>query len=104
LKQLSPKEVREKIQSRYTKKGGYSFTKQFLEELGVPYPPPKGWRSLLERGDPIPASWASKNTKWDGTHIVMIDTIYPEAVARWKKTCFPKAEQRLLRTLAKNNL
>jgi hypothetical protein len=104
LKQLSPKEVREKIKSRYTEKGGYRFTRAFLAEIGVPYPPPKGWRILLERGDPIPVSWNSTNEKWDGTHIVMIDTHYPEAIARWKRNSLPKAEKRFLRSLGKHRL
>lgn len=46
--------------------------------------------------------------KWDGTRIVMIDRSYPEAIARererFKRASLPKAERRLIRTLAKHGL
>jgi hypothetical protein len=46
--------------------------------------------------------------KWDGTRIVMIDRSYPEAIKRererFARASLPKAERRLLRTLAKHGL
>lgn len=42
----------EDIRAAKTKNGG--FTKKTLEEWGVSWPPPKGWRYALENGLPIP--------------------------------------------------
>ena len=34
-----------------TAKGGYSFTREWFLDHGLPYPPPKGWRKEVERPD-----------------------------------------------------
>ena len=47
MKQLTPEE----IEAGQTEKGG--FTRAQLEEWGVPWPPPKGWKEALIAGDPV---------------------------------------------------
>jgi hypothetical protein len=41
--------IKDKIKALQTEKGGW--TKKDLATLGVPWPPPKGWRKALEAGD-----------------------------------------------------
>lgn len=36
-----------------TKKGGYS--REQLQKWGVPFPPPKGWKKALLKGEPVQA-------------------------------------------------
>ena len=40
------------IEAHQTAKGGW--TKKSLAALGVPWPPPKGWKAALLNGTPIP--------------------------------------------------
>lgn len=42
----------EEIEDARTSRGGW--TRATLESWGVPWPPPKGWRMALIRGNPIP--------------------------------------------------
>lgn len=46
------KNMRAIIAAAMTPRGGW--TKDQLAQWGVPWPPPKGWRQALERGEPIP--------------------------------------------------
>jgi hypothetical protein len=39
----------EEIEKRRTEKGGYSFSKQWATEQGIPWPLPKGWREAVTR-------------------------------------------------------
>ena len=51
-----PRVSREEIEACRTPAGGYSFTKAWFLEHGLPYPPIAGWRQAVERdedgGDP----------------------------------------------------
>lgn len=40
--------TRRNIESRRSPNGGYFFDKETLASWGVPWPPPKGWRTKLE--------------------------------------------------------
>jgi hypothetical protein len=44
-----PKVPGTEIEKRRTAKGGYSFTKAWFLEHGLPYPPVPGWRQAVER-------------------------------------------------------
>jgi hypothetical protein len=48
----------EEIEKCRTPSGGYSFTRAWFAEHGLPYPPPAGWRKAVERDD---------NTTTEGT-------------------------------------
>jgi hypothetical protein len=96
--------VRDKIESLRSPAGAW--TRASLAQLGVPWPPPRGWRQALIHGRPIPERAPKRRSsseiplpilpkeridenqriteKWDGTRIVVIDTNYPDAIARWK--------------------
>lgn len=43
--------IAKKIEAGRTARGG--FTKAQLAVWGVPWPPPKGWKRRLERGEPV---------------------------------------------------
>ena len=43
--------TKEEIEARRSEKGG--FTKAGLAEMGVPWPPPPGWRQALLEGRPV---------------------------------------------------
>ncbi len=42
----------EQIEAGKSRRGG--FTRKMLAAWGVPWPPPKGWRTALRTGQPIP--------------------------------------------------
>ena len=42
----------EEVEAAKTPKGAW--TKAQLAQWGVPWPPPKGWRGMLERGERVP--------------------------------------------------
>ncbi len=42
----------EQIEAGKSRRGG--FTKKTLAAWGVPWPPPKGWRTALRTGQPVP--------------------------------------------------
>lgn len=44
-----PKVPKAEIEKCRTPKGGYSFTKNWFLEHGLPYPPVAGWRAAVER-------------------------------------------------------
>jgi hypothetical protein len=44
-----PKIPRAEIEARRTPGGGYSFTQEWLEAHGIPYPPPAGWRRTVQQ-------------------------------------------------------
>jgi hypothetical protein len=46
-----PRVSREEIEACRTPAGGYSFTKAWFLEHGLPYPPIAGWRQAVERDD-----------------------------------------------------
>jgi hypothetical protein len=46
-----PKVPREEIEKCRTPRGGYSFTRAWFLEHGLPYPPIAGWRQAVERDD-----------------------------------------------------
>lgn len=53
--------LEEEIEALKSEKGGW--TKKTLESLGVPWPPPKGWKQALIDGEPIPERQSSEWTK-----------------------------------------
>lgn len=46
-----PKVSRAEIEKCRTPRGGYSFTRAWFLEHGLPYPPVAGWRQAVERED-----------------------------------------------------
>jgi hypothetical protein len=70
--------------------------------------------TIDENGDLLPSTEqlslldGRNYRKWDGTRIVVIDRSYPEAIKaereRFAFASLPKAEKRLLRSLAKHGL
>jgi len=47
-----PRIPKEEIEKCRTPGGGYSFTKTWFLEYGLPYPPIAGWRQAAEREEP----------------------------------------------------
>lgn len=47
-----PRVPKAEIEACRTPKGGYSFTRTWFLEHGLPYPPITGWRHAVERDDP----------------------------------------------------
>jgi hypothetical protein len=46
-----PRIPKEEIEKCRTERGGYSFTRAWFLEHGLPYPPVAGWRRAVERGE-----------------------------------------------------
>jgi hypothetical protein len=46
-----PRVSRAEIEARRTPAGGYSFTKNWAQSHGIPWPLPAGWRKAVERDD-----------------------------------------------------
>lgn len=49
-----PRIPREEIEARRTPAGGYSFTRAWFLEHGLPYPPIPGWRQAVQREEDRP--------------------------------------------------
>ncbi len=63
MSQLSRENLLVLIESRRTPKGGYEFTRDFLAELGVPWPPRRGWKARLLASTPSEASTLPGSTE-----------------------------------------
>lgn len=72
----------EEIDGQMTPAGGW--TRATLAGWGVPWPPPRGWRQALLKGEPIPRAQRLRVTALlrDGRSIELPESKVPEAV--WK--------------------
>ena len=55
------KRTEKELDALKTPRGGYDA--KTLKMLGVPWPPPKGWRQALLNGDPIPENFTNAGKK-----------------------------------------